>query len=358
MEFNRCMGCMREYEGDGVCPYCGFDRSKYETASWHLQPGTILNGKYVLGKVLGKSEFGFSYLSWDLNLDHKAAVKEYYLSGLVATLSSQELAQKGMEKFIEEGRMLAKIRGLNGIVQVRDCFQENGRAYIVMEFAEGQTLEEILKNSEGRLPAGQVFEMMRPVIKSLGEIHKKGLLHLNINPGNLMVDADGNVTLLDFGAVCNYFEEHNYWEEEEPHTLEPWEDEPVYPVILETGYSPEEQYCSGGDKEPCTDVYALCATMYRAITGERPTDSLSRCYNDDLRKPSSYGIAIGEQQEAALMKGLAVYKKDRFESMEELRNALYQDNPDTCHSTESNPAEGRTPIYLSARRRQGRPGYF
>ncbi len=322
MEFNCCMGCMKEYGGEGACPHCGFDISEYEPALHHLTPGTILNGKYILGKVLGEGGFGISYLGWDLNLNHKVAIKEFYPSSYVTrqamytpevtmlTGNHQEFYQKGLDKFIEEARVLAKFSGLQGIVQVRDYFQENGTAYIVMEFAEGQTLKKVLDNSGGRLPADQVFEMMRPVIESLSEVHKKGLIHRDISPDNMIADADGNVKLLDFGAARNYISE----------------EEKSLSVVLKPGYTPEEQYRSRGEQGPWTDVYALCATMYRAITGERPTESLDRLNKDDLRKPSSYGIVIEEQQEAVLMKGLAIDKKDRFDSMEELQNALYQGN--------------------------------
>lgn len=335
MNFNRCMGCMKEYEGKGACPYCGFDITKYEPAFHHLPPGTILNGKYVLGKVLGEGGFGISYIGWDLNLDHKVAIKEYYPTSYVTrqamytpevtmlTGNHQEFYKKGLDKFVEEARTLAKFSGLQGIVQVRDYFQENGTAYIVMEFAEGRTLKKILEKSDGKLPADRVFEMMRPVIESLEEVHKKGLIHRDISPDNMIVDEDGGVKLLDFGAARNYISE----------------EEKSLSIILKPGYTPEEQYRSRGEQGPWTDVYALCATMYRTITGERPTESLDRLNNDDLKRPSSCGIAIGEQQEAALMKGLAVYKKDRLANMEELRNALFRDDIKIMSSpgTISNP---------------------
>ncbi len=320
MEWKRCMGCMEEYDGTGVCPHCGFYIENYKAVQHQLRPGTVLNGKYILGKVLGEGGFGISYLGWDLNLEHKVAIKEYYPVSYVTRQASQsptitlltgsrrEFYQKGLDKFIEEARSLAKFSGLQGIVLVRDYFQENGTAYIVMEFAEGQTLKKILQNNGGSLSADYVFGMMRTVIESLGVIHNKGIIHRDISPDNMMVDAQSRVKLLDFGAARNYISEGQ-------NSLS---------VILKPGYTPEEQYRSHGEQGPWTDVYALCATMYRAITGVLPPESLERVCKDNLRSPSSLGVQIRPKQEEALTKGLAVRKRDRFGSMEELHTALYQ----------------------------------
>ncbi len=342
MEFKRCMGCMREYEGSAPCPYCGFDAGKYEAAFYQLLPGTILNGKYVLGKALGEGGFGISYVGWDLNLEHKVAIKEYYpihhvtrqtkLSSTVTVLTgtSLEFYEKGLGKFVEEARSLAKFSGLPGIVLVRDYFQENRTAYIIMEFAEGETLKSVLEKSGGRLPVETVLGIMRPVIESLEEVHKKGLIHRDISPDNLMVNSEGKVKLLDFGAARNYISEK----------------EKSLSIILKPGYAPEEQYRSRGEQGPWTDVYALCATIYKAVTGVLPPESLDRANGEELRLPSSLGVTISPHQEKALMKGLELYKKDRFADMEELRCALYQ--AETMHGSDpmpdSNPTSGPDPI--------------
>lgn len=345
MEQKRCMGCMEEYEGNGACPHCGFDLENYNVVPHQLMPGTVLNGKYILGKALGEGGFGISYLGWDLNLEYKVAIKEYYPISYVTrhaahtpvvTVTSgsrREFYQKGLDQFVEEARRLAKFSGLPGIVLVRDYFQENGTAYIVMEFAEGQTLKKILQNHNGSLPANHVFGMMRPVIQSLREIHKIGLIHRDISPDNIMVDTDGRVKLLDFGAARNYISGGQ-------NSLS---------VILKPGYTPEEQYRSHGEQGPWTDVYALCATMYRAITGILPPESLDRVRLDELRPPSELGVPIRTQQEKALLKGMAVYKKDRFASMEELQNALYQPEPDWASEAGSTQKSEPTPESGSTR---------
>ncbi len=343
MELNLCYSCMKEKGAPGPCPHCGFDESAYEPAPHHLPPGTILYGKYLIGRVLGEGGFGITYVGWDLNLEMKVAVKEYYPNGFVTRDNGRtntltiltgprgEFFQKGVEKFVEEARRLAKFWRLPGIVAVKDYFQENKTAYIVMEFVQGSTLKEILKNaSDGRLPAEQIFQMMRPVMKSLDKVHEAGLIHRDISPDNLMVDREGQVMLIDFGAARDFLAEG----------------EKSLSVMLKPGYAPEEQYRSRGKQGPWTDVYSLCATMYRAITGQVPEESLDRLAEDTLKRPSQLGVSLPGWQEKALMKGLAVFQKDRLQSMKELEAALYtepreekQEKEETSQRKEEAPQE-------------------
>ena len=341
MELNLCFNCMKKKPQPGPCPYCSFDESAYEPAPHHLPPGTILYGKYLIGRVLGEGGFGITYVGWDLNLEMKVAVKEYYPNGFVTRDNGRsntltiltgprgEFFQKGVEKFVEEARRLAKFWRLPGIVAVKDYFQENKTAYIVMEFVQGSTLKEILKNaSDGRFPAEQIFQMMCPVMKSLDKVHEAGLIHRDISPDNLMVDREGQVMLIDFGAARDFLAEG----------------EKSLSVMLKPGYAPEEQYRSRGKQGPWTDVYSLCATMYRAITGQVPEESLDRLAEDTLKRPSQLGVSLPGWQEKALMKGLAVFQKDRLQSMKELEAALYTEPEETKKPEEKLPAardEGR-----------------
>ena len=326
MELNLCFNCMKEKPEPGSCPHCGFDESDYEAASYHIPPGTILYGKYMIGRTLGEGGFGITYVGWDLNLEMKVAVKEYYPNGYVTrnnrrtnTLSilsgpRGEFFQKGVEKFVDEARRLAKFWKLPGIVSVKDYFQENNTAYIVMEFIQGSTLKELLKQRpDKRLPAAEVFVMMRPVMKSLDKVHQAGLIHRDISPDNLMVDQEGEVKLIDFGAARDFLADG----------------EKSLSVMLKPGYSPEEQYRSRGKQGPWTDVYSLCATIYRAITGQVPEESLERMTEDTLKRPSQLGVSLPRWQEEALMKGLAVIQKDRQQSMKELEAALYTEPEET-----------------------------
>lgn len=319
MEVNRCFKCMKEYSGEGVCPHCGFDLKNYISEVYQLQLGTVLAGKYLLGTVLGEGGFGISYVGWDLNLDQKVAIKEYYPRNFVTrqatysptvtalTGNNTEVYRKGQEQFVNEAKRLARFDRMPGIVYVKDFFQENGTAYMVMEFAEGKTLKQRLAENGGRLPVDMVFEMMDPVMQSLEEVHRQGMIHRDISPDNMIVDNKSRVKLLDFGAARDYLSDK----------------ERSLSVILKPGFTPEEQYRSRGEQGPWTDVYALCATIYRAVTGVTPLESLDRMNEDTLKRPSELGITMNPVWENALMKGLAIRQQDRFQSMQELRNAFH-----------------------------------
>ena len=308
-----CRGCM----SPKPCA-CGFDEAAYAPAPHQLPADTILHGKYLLGKVIGEGGFGITYIGRDLTLDLKVAVKEFYPTGFVTrestvtntvqpfTGTQGEFFRRGRDRFIEEARMLARFSSMPGIVSVRDFFQENGTAYIVMEYIDGQTFKSYLEAMGGRLPAVQVTEMMSPVMQSLAVIHSAGLIHRDISPDNIMISREGFVKLLDFGAAKEFAGSGN-------RSLS---------IMLKPGYSPEEQYRSRGVQGPWTDIYALCATMYRAITGAMPEESTERLRRDTMQTPSQLGVSIAPAQEAALLKGMAVLQEDRWQDIRALMAAI------------------------------------
>jgi len=314
-----CMCCMSIKNSNGICQNCGFDENNYQLSPHHLPVRTILNGKYLVGRVLGEGGFGITYLGWDLNLDLKIAIKEFYPTGFVMrentttntvtsfTGEKNQFFQSGREKFVGEAKSLAKFYSLPGIVSIKDFFLENGTAYIVMEYVDGLTFKQYLASMGGKIPAAQMFEMMKPLMKSLSEIHTAGIIHRDISPDNIMLTKEGNIKLLDFGAARDFANSGNK----------------SLSVMLKPGYAPEEQYRSKGVQGPWTDIYALCATIYKAITGVTPDESSERIRHDELKKPSELGIAIILQQEAVLMKGIAVLQEERFQNINDLYNALY-----------------------------------
>ena len=173
-----------------------------------------------------------------------------------------------------------------------------------MEFLDGQTLKDYL-NENGSLSPDQTLSLLMPVMLSLREVHKKGLIHRDISPDNIML-VDGKAKLLDFGATRDISADGQ-------RSLS---------VLLKPGYAPEEQYRSKGIQGPWTDVYALCATIYKCITGITPDDSAQRLFKDEIKAPSELGISIDENMETALLKGLAVLHKDRYQSIDELLDGL------------------------------------
>jgi len=325
MDLNRlCPGCMSELteaEKQSGCPHCGYRFDAVEEEQAHrLRPMTVLNDKYVIGKVLGEGGFGITYLGYDLTLEMKIAIKEYYPSGYVTrevqngntvtafTGEREEFYRNGKEKFIKEARTLAKFSNLPGIVSVRDYFEANNTSYIIMEYLDGETLKSYLRGAGGRMPLATVLEMMQPVIRSLEEVHKKGLIHRDISPDNIMILKNGNMKLLDFGAA---------------RAVGGAEADRSLSVMLKPGYAPEEQYRTHGNQGPWTDLYAICGTIYKCLTGKAPLEAMERMRSDAIARPSRVGVSIPEWQEAALMKGLALYAEDRYQSLGEFYQAFY-----------------------------------
>ncbi|MEN6340043.1 MAG: protein kinase [Clostridiaceae bacterium] len=316
-----CMRCMSSlHEPNGVCPRCGFDAASIKSAPHHLARGSILAGSYLVGCALGQGGFGITYVGWDLNLDVKVAIKEYYPEGLVTRdlatrasvviISSEREAyfQKGRERFVDEARTLARFSSDKSIVGVRGFFLENGTAYIVMDFIEGETLKAYAHRKGGKLPAAEVLEMMRPLCDSLQRVHEAGLLHRDISPDNIMVRGDGSLMLLDFGAArqISIAGEHSNT------------------INVKHGYAPEEQYRTHGQQGPWTDVYALSATIYRLVTGVTPPQALDRMSTEvPLLPPNQAGADLTRKQEQAILHGLSVHYSERTTGMEQFKSELF-----------------------------------
>lgn len=328
----RCMGCMSEYsEAIGrVCPHCGYVDGTPVNKPNHIQPGTMLHGRYILGKVLGSGGFGITYIGWDDWLKQKVAIKEYFPSASstrdpgnsrVTALSNEkeDIFYAGMKKFVEEARNLAKFQNEPGIVRIFDTFEENGTAYLIMEYLDGETLKEYLKR-EGTLSWEKTLELMLPLMKSLQKIHAVGMVHRDISPENIMLTQEGDVKLIDFGAA-------RYVEANASHSLT---------VIVKQGYSPEEQYRTHGEQGPHTDIYSLAMTMYRMITGETGQDALERMFavesgkKDPLVSPRHLVKNLPANVDKALMHALKIRIQERTPDVETFLKELgakQQGNP-------------------------------
>ncbi len=308
----RCMGCMELFGEDfEVCPHCGYIEGTPADEAIHMEPGTLLYDRYIVGKVLGFGGFGVTYIGWDGRLEQKVAIKEYLPSEFSTRMPGQstvtifngdksEQFHDGLKNFVEEAKRLAKFQNEAGIVKVFDSFSENETAYIVMEFLDGETLTEYLKR-ENTLSEDDAVNMLMPVMKSLDVVHKEGILHRDIAPDNIFLTKTGEVKLIDFGASRYATTSHSR----------------SLTVIIKPGYSPEEQYRSKGDQGPHTDVYALAATMYKMITGKTPPDAMERRVKienkrrDVLELPHKINRNISVNRENALLNALNIRIEDR-----------------------------------------------
>jgi serine/threonine protein kinase len=318
MDYSKlCFGCMEEKVVAQTCPRCGYDQTSGPASSHHLAPGTTLHDKYLIGKVLGQGGFGITYLAWDSILDLKLAIKEFFPMGLVARSSGNAQVETyvgdqgeqfsfGLDRFLGEAKTLARFSEHPNIVTVRDFFKENNTAYMVMNYLEGVTLQNYFADKGGIIPVEQALEIFMPVLDALKEVHNVGILHRDISPDNIFINQGGRVILIDFGAARQAMGDKSK----------------SLSVIMKAGYSPPEQYQSRGKQGPWTDIYAVAATMYRAITGQTPSEAIDRMAEDDLLSPSKLGIAIEPKQEKILLKALAVKAGERFQAVEEFQREL------------------------------------
>ncbi len=315
---NLCMGCMLEKESeDIICPDCGYEEGTAPDSPLFLTPRVILEKKYLIGRVLGQGGFGITYLAWDINLNVKLAIKEYFPQDLASRAAGQSQVsaysgsqgsqyEYGLDKFLQEARTLAQFEGHPNIVSVRDFFKANGTAYFVMSYVEGMTLKEHLANSGGKLTVEKAKSIIMPVTDALKEVHAVNILHRDISPDNIFINNKGQIILIDFGAARQAIGEKG-------RSLS---------IILKPGYAPEEQYRSKGVQGPWTDIYAVAATFYQLITGWPPPESLERLSGDPLVSPARMGVDMEEYEEQALIKALAVRAEDRFQSIEDFQDAL------------------------------------
>ena len=283
-----------------------------------LRKGTRLIGRYTIECVLGQGGFGITYLGIDELHEKKVAIKEFFPQGIVTRnieyrdtvtvtfVGEKDNYEKGKERFLKEARTMAKFSKDEGIVKALDFFEINNTAYIVMEYLEGITLKQYLRENQ-RIAPEDLIELLVPLIESLDEIHSQGMIHRDISPDNIMVLPDGRIKLMDFGAARDYTEFG----------------EKSLSIVLKPGYAPPEQYQTHGVQGPWTDIYALCATMYKCITGENPPDAIERVMDDSLKKISEFGIVIPTQEEAAIIKGMSVSAKDRYQDIKDFCEDLY-----------------------------------
>jgi len=324
-----CMGCMTQYENhQNICPACGYIEGTKPKEALHMEPGSILYERYIVGQSLGFGGFGVTYIGWDALLEQKVAIKEYLPSEFATRVpgNSQitvysgdkyEQFSIGLTRFIDEAQRLAKFHQEEGVVRIFDSFEDNNTAYIIMEYLQGETLAQYLKR-ETKMPADKAIAILMPVIKSLQMVNARGILHRDIAPDNIFLTSDGNIKLIDFGAARFATTSHSR----------------SLTVIIKPGYSPEEQYRSRGDQGAHTDVYAIGATLYRMVTGQAPPDAMERRAffegkQKDILKPiRKFTNEITDNQETAILNALNVRIEDRTPNMVVLAQELTTVEPE------------------------------
>lgn len=313
---NRCSNCFAETQ-DYPCSHCGYDPSKEENLSYALT-SSILGGRYLIGRMLGQGGFGITYVGWDLALEMKVAIKEFYPSGHVNRYAGMgsclvwnngtqaiQFRENGMKSFLKEARKMAKVSNIKEVVGVRDIIQDNETAYIVMDFIEGETLKaRLLRN--GPMSWEQAKNIFLPAIGAMAQVHKMEMIHRDISPDNLMLEPTGMVRILDLGAAKDLSVNNG------ASSMQ----------VAKAGFSPVEQYGQQSNSGPWTDVYAMAATIYYTLTGVLPPLAVDRLDQDELNWEHPKLASVPKGVIEALRKAMIVSPRSRTQSMEELLAAL------------------------------------
>ena len=275
-----------------------------------LTPGTVLAGQYIIEKVLGEGGFGITYKAKDHKSGATVAVKEYFPDSMATREQSTVVPftgdrgdnyAYGKECFLQEAETLAQFIGNDNIVRIYSYFEENGTAYFVMDYIEGTSFDEYIKQHGGKISFEDAARILMPVMDALGNVHSRGVIHRDVTPDNIYITNDGKVKLLDFGAG------------DKSQSLD---------VVLKHGFAPKEQYVRRGRQGAFTDVYSMGATFYFALTGKRPPDSVERMEVDTLIPLSSLGVSIPLEAEQAILIALNVQPSDRFQTMQAFKSAI------------------------------------
>ena len=312
----RCLNCMKEYEDSmESCPYCGYRKGIPPKEVYYLVPGMVLNDRYIIGTSCGAGGFGTVYRAWDKNLDKMVAIKEYYPASLVGRTPGEKniyiYAKKreaefksGLERFLEEARYMAMFSTHPNIVNVYNYFEENGTAYIVMEFLDGVLYKDYIKKHQGIVSEDIAIKVTLAVLAALTDIHKAGIIHRDIAPDNVFILKNGTIKLSDFGAARF------------PRT------DKEIDVVLKPGFAPAEQYQRDGKQGPYTDIYAVGAMLYRAVTGIMPPEATNRRKEECLIPPKEINHDISDNLNNIILRAMAMQPELRFQTTEEFRNAL------------------------------------
>lgn len=275
----------------------------------YLSSDSILQGgRYRIVKMLGEGGFGITYLGIQTGLERQIVVKEFFMQDYcerdafsnlicVPTSSNRDFVARFKEKFLKEARHIAKLNHPN-IVSIIDVFEENGTAYYVMEFAEGGSLADKVER-EGSLSEKVATRYILQVAKALDYIHQRHMNHLDVKPGNIMLNEDDNVILIDFGLSKQY-------------DILTGHQTSTTPIGISHGYAPMEQYKEGGVAEfsPETDIYSLGATFYYLLTGVRPPGSME-ISEDGLPIDLLQAKNVSRKTISAICNAMKARKKER-----------------------------------------------
>lgn len=307
-----CMGCMNDIDGEQICPICGYD-NLLQNHSQALPVKYIIKNRYIIGKTISVNGEGITYIGWDLTNDNAVKIKEYFPLGIAfrnpdATVSiapdKKYVFNEGLLEFIEIGRVIMS-KSLSALQEVEDVFEVGGTAYTVYRNIQGITLSDFLSRNGGVLKWEQGRALFLPLIDTLKAMNDIGIFHNGICPETIIVGRDGKLRITDYSIKRLRISDSDVESE------------------LFDGYAAVEQYRIANMKTgPYTDVYGLCATLFRVFIGDVIPKATLRMENPSLAIPTRFAEELPRHVLAALANGLKVNPNDRTANIEAFKNEL------------------------------------
>ncbi len=291
--------------------------SKETSHSDALCINTNLNNQYLITGVIGRGGYGITYSAVNIRTSKKVAIKEFFPVTMVKRCpgdtkiellpnTERELYNFAKEQFLTEAQILKTLSGNNHVIQILNFFEENNTCYFSMEYTDGCPLNQYVKERGGRLSVKEAKQLLLPLMRSVEIIHGQGIIHRDIAPDNIIIQADGNAKLLDFGNARYNITPHN----SRPDSA------------LKRGFSPIEMYSLTREQGPYTDIYSMAATYYYTITGKVIPEAVERSTEDRLVRPSVFGVKISSDEEDVLFTALNINSWSRYQNMGVFCDAL------------------------------------
>lgn len=312
---NLCMGCMNELDENGVCHYCNYTDNVPFLQSY-LAPKTVLDNRYIVGKMLSYNGEGASYICYDTVAKAKVVIREYMPDTLCERekgsqkiiVDSDCLAKYKtfMSEFVDMNKVLSRMRNLDHIVTAEDIIYANNTTYVVLDYVEGVSLKKFLQSNKGFLTWEQVKKLLMPLFTTLSIIHNAGIIHRGISPENIIVTTDGELKLTGFSISSI-------------RTANTGLSTEFY-----SGYTAPEQYSCLDWQGTWTDVYAIAAVTYRILTGIVPLDANTRITNDTMPEAVRVNPRVPVHVSKVLAKAMCVKGSDRIQTITKLVSALFE----------------------------------
>lgn len=310
-----CMGCMEPVETEGACPYCGYnDSTSYHPS--YLAPKTVLDDRYIVGKVLSFNGESCTYIGYDNVSNEKVFIKEYMPDALCSrTKQSPEIIvnqgsivqyKNYMSEFVELNKALFRLRTMSHLVAPTDMFSQNNTAYVILQYCEAVTLKQYLFDNAGELTWEQVKKLFPPLLTTLGCIHNAGILHRGISLENILVTDRGELKLTGF-AIQGIRTVNTDLSPE-----------------LYTGYSAPEQYSAAQWEGTWTDVYAVAAVMYRLLSGCMPTEPMARIGKDSLLEPAKINPHVPANVSKVIVSAMRLNCDQRIRTVTDFVTKLFE----------------------------------